>query len=159
MRSVDLAYGAGGVEMTTIAYKDGVIAYDSQISRGDVIVYDDYDKCLIRDGVRFFCAGATADFAMLIDAYFGVKPSGPVDVSAMVLDGDSLMLVAVDNETGIWKTKIRRDRPYAIGSGMSYAFAAMDMGADAERAVEVAVKRDTGTGGTIRVFRIQEASA
>lgn len=140
--------------MTTIAYKDGVIAYDSQISRGDVIVYDDYDKCLIRDGVRFFCAGATADFPALIDAYFGVRPAGPVEVSAMVLDGDSLMLVAVDDKTGIWKTQIMRDQPYAIGSGMSFAFAAMDMGASAVRAVEAAAKRDTGTGGTIRAFRI-----
>ncbi|MCV4287882.1 proteasome subunit beta [Pseudomonas capsici] len=140
--------------MTTIAYKDGVIAYDSQISRGDVIVYDDYDKCLIRDGVRFFCAGATADFPVLVDAYFGGRQVGPVDVTALVLDGDILMLVAVDNDTGLWKTPIMRDRPYAIGSGMSFAFAAMDMGASADRAVEAAAKRDTGTGGTIRVFRI-----
>lgn len=142
--------------MTTIAYKDGVIAYDSQISRGDVIVYDDYDKCLVRDGVRFFCSGATPDFPALVDAYFGAKPAGPIDVTAMVLDGDSLMLVAVDNETGLWKSPIMRDRPYAIGSGTPFAFAAMDMGASAEKAVEMAARRDTSTGGKVRTMRIDQ---
>ncbi len=32
--------------MTTIAYKDGVIAYDSQVTRGDVITYDDTKNAL-----------------------------------------------------------------------------------------------------------------
>lgn len=142
--------------MTTIAYKDGVIAYDSQVTRADVIVYDDYDKCLVRDGVRFFCSGATPDFSVLVDVYFGAKPTGPVDVTAMVLDGEDLMLVAIDNDTGLWKSPIMRDRPYAIGSGTPFAFAAMDMGASAEKAVELAAKRDTGTGGKIRTLRIDQ---
>ncbi|MNI98876.1 hypothetical protein D3C73_1578140 [compost metagenome] len=49
-----------------------------------------------------------------------------------------------------------RDRPYAIGSGTPYAFAAMDMGASAEKAVEMAARRDTSTGGTIRTLRIDQ---
>ncbi|MOA55862.1 hypothetical protein D3C78_1797360 [compost metagenome] len=46
------------------------------------------------------------------------------------------------------------DQPYAIGSGLAYALGAMDMGADAERAVQAAAKRDTATGGRIRTLRI-----
>jgi len=145
--------------MTTIAYKDGVIAYDSQITRGDVIVYDDYEKCLERNGVKFFCSGSTPDFERMIDVYFGAKPEGSINVTAFVLDGGRLMLSAVDSDTGLWKSPIMRDRPYAIGSGEPYAFAAMDMGATAYQAVEMAAKRDTSTGGTIRTVIIDEGMA
>lgn len=136
--------------MTTIAYKDGVIAYDSQITRGDVITYDDYEKCIEQAGVKFFCCGTVSDYQRLVDAYFGAKPDGNIDATALVLDGDSLMMVAVDDATGLWKSPVMRDRPYAIGSGTPYAFAAMDMGASAEKAVEMAARRDTSTGGRIR---------
>ena len=142
--------------MTTIAYKDGVIAYDSQVTRGDVITYDDYEKCLERNGVKFFCSGAVSDYQKLVDVYFGAKPEGSIDVSAIVLDGESLMLVAVDSDTGLWKSPIMLDRPYAIGSGTPYAFAAMDMGATAYQAVEMAARRDTSTGGMIRTVAIGE---
>lgn len=138
--------------MTTIAYKDGVIAYDSQITRGDVITYDDYEKCIDQAGVKFFCCGTVSDYQRLVDAYFGAKPDGNIDATALVLDGDSLMMVAVDDATGLWKSPVMRDRPYAIGSGTPYAFAAMDMGASAEKAVEMAARRDTSTGGKIRKF-------
>jgi len=142
--------------MTTIAYKDGVIAYDSQVTRGDVITYNDYEKCLERGGVKFFCSGAVSDYQKLVDVYFGAKPDGHIDVSAIVLDGESLMLVAVDSDTGLWKSPIMRDRPYAIGSGTPYAFAAMDMGATAYQSVEMAAMRDTSTGGTIRTVLLAE---
>lgn len=140
--------------MTTIAYKDGVIAYDSQITRGDVITYDDYDKCIEQAGVKFFCCGAVPDYHRLVDVYFGAKPDGNIDATAIVLDGESLMMVAVDDTTGLWKSPIKPDRPYAIGSGTPYAFTAMDMGASAEKAVEMAARRDTSTGGKVRTLRI-----
>jgi len=138
--------------MTTIAYKDGVIAYDSQVPRGDVMTNDDYEKCLEREGVKFFCSGAVSDYQKLVDVCFGAKPDGNIDVSAIVVDGENLMLVAVDSDTGLWKSPIMPDRPYAIGSGTPYAFAAMDMGATAYQAVEMAAKRDTCTGGKIRTL-------
>ncbi|WP_323615384.1 proteasome subunit beta [Pseudomonas putida] len=142
--------------MTTIAYKDGVIAYDSQITRGDVITYDDYEKCIEQGGVKFFCSGAAPDFQRLVDAYFGAKPDGNIDATALVLDGESLMMIAVDDATGLWKSPLLRDRPYAIGSGTPYAFAAMGMGASAEKAVEMAARRDTSTGGRVRTMRVDQ---
>lgn len=145
--------------MTTIAYKDGVIAYDSQITRGDVITYDDYEKCIEQGGVKFFCSGAVPDFQRLVDAYFGAKQDGNIDATALVLDGESLMMVAVDDATGLWKSPVLLDRPYAIGSGTPYAYAAMDMGASAEKAVEMAARRDTGTGGRVRTMRVYQHGA
>lgn len=140
--------------MTTIAYKDGVIAYDSQVTRGDVITDDDYEKCIEQKGVKFFCTGAVSDHQRLVDVYFGAKPEGNIDATALVTDGETLMHIAVDDDTGLWKSPIRLDRVYAIGSGTPYAFAAMDMGGTAYQAVEAAKKRDTSTGGKIRTLTI-----
>lgn len=99
--------------MTTIAYKDGVIAYDSRVTRGDLITDDDCDKCIERDGVKFFMSGALCDYDALVGAYFGTAPSGKVDASAIVVDAGKLMMVAVDDDTGLWKSPIKPDRPYA----------------------------------------------
>lgn len=143
--------------MTTIAYKDGVIAYDSQVTRGDIITDDAYEKCIEQKGVKFFCAGPVSDYQRLVDVYFGAKPEGKIDASALVADGESLMHVAVDDTTGLWKTPILHSRIYAIGSGSPFAFAAMDMGASAYKAIEMAAKRDTNTGGTIRTAIIDPA--
>lgn len=57
--------------MTTIAYKDGVIAYDSRVTRSGTIVSDNAPKCQVVDGVSFFLSGAVCDEKALIAAYFG----------------------------------------------------------------------------------------
>lgn len=140
--------------MTTIAYKDGVIAYDSQVTRGEIITYDDYDKRIDQKGVTFVFTGAVSDFDALVAAYFGAKPEGVIDATAMVVNNGKVWIFAVDNETGPWHFPLSMDQPYAIGSGLAYALAAMDMGADPERAVQAAAKRDTATGGRIRTLKV-----
>lgn len=45
---------------------------------------------------------------------------------------------------------------YAIGSGWQLALGAMEMGATAEQAVEVAIRHDEGCGGQIDVIRCYE---
>lgn len=140
--------------MTTIAYKDGVIAYDSQITRGNVILYDDFDKCIVRDGRMFVCSGATADFDALISAYSGSKPTEKIDAIALVIDGDRVNHFAVCETDGPWRAEVLLSHPYAIGSGQEYALAAMDAGLSAYDAVRIAAKRDTSTGGKIRTIRL-----
>ena len=49
------------------------------------------------------------------------------------------------------------DIPYGIGSGGDYALAAVLAGADARRAVEIASRLNTNTGGEIQVVNIAEA--
>lgn len=142
--------------MTTIAYKDGVIAYDGRITRGTQITYDDYDKCIERDGVSFVCSGAVADFEGLVGAYFGSDAPNCAATAFVVADG-MVWHVAVDGSTGFWKAPLVMDQPYAIGSGSDHALTAMDMGATAYQAVELASKRDTSTGGTIRTLVIASA--
>lgn len=145
--------------MTTIAYKDGVIAYDSRQTRGDRIVSDDCSKCQIVDGVSFFLSGAVCDEKALIAAYFGTPSPVPVECSGYVVDGGKLMLVGHDDKTGIWRQELDPANPDAIGSGHAYAIAAMDMGASAEDAVRAAMKRDIYTGGKVRNFKVGAPSA
>ncbi|GGU79148.1 proteasome subunit beta [Pseudomonas laurentiana] len=141
--------------MTTIAYKDGVIAYDSRQTRSGSIVSDDCQKLTVVDGVSFFLSGAVCDEKALIAAYFGTPSAAPVECSGYAVDGGKLLMVGYDDKTGIWKQELDPANPDAIGSGSAYALAAMDMGASAEGAVRAAMKRDIYTGGTIRTMTIK----
>lgn len=144
--------------MTTIAYKDGVIAYDSRICNGSAIQHDDFEKCQERDGVRFVLTGYVCDYSKLVGAWFSEPVVGIVECSALVFDGKSLCYAAYNAEHGLCKTPIWLDRPYVLGSGSDHAMTAMDMGSTAAEAVEMAKKRDASTGGQVRtlVIRVEE---
>jgi hypothetical protein len=43
----------------------------------------------------------------------------------------------------------------AIGTGTDHAITAMDCGLSAREAVKMAMKRDTGTGGRIRTYKVK----
>ncbi|MEG0969314.1 MAG: proteasome subunit beta [Pseudomonas sp.] len=140
--------------MTTIAYKDGVIAYDSRQTRSGAIVSDNAPKCQVVEGVSFFLSGAVCDEKALIAAYFGTPSQAPVECSGYAVDGGKLLMVGCDDKTGIWKQELDPANPDAIGSGSAYALAAMDMGSSAEDAVRAAMKRDIYTGGKVRSVRV-----
>lgn len=141
--------------MTTIAYKDGVIAYDSRITLGTIIETDTYEKLVEREGVKFVLTGATADFSRLIECFFGAKHRN-VDCSAIAFDGQAIWCLGHNNRDGFWKTPLSHSSVYAMGSGMPHALTAMDMGATAAEAIEMAKKRDTCTGGTVRTVVIRK---
>lgn len=145
--------------MTTIAYKAGVIAYDSRATRGTTITDDDCEKLETVKGVHFLCTGCTCDFDALIAAYFGAASSVPVEASGYAVDGDTLWLIGHDDKTGFWKGRLRADACDAIGSGSAFALAAMDMGATAAEAVEMAKRRDTSTGGQVRTLSVPVGGA
>ncbi|WP_397448144.1 proteasome subunit beta [Pseudomonas sp. NA-150] len=145
--------------MTTIAYKDGVIAYDSRVTRGTIIDYDDYEKCIEVKGVKFILTGSSADFPALVDAYFG-GPIAPVslEAEALTIDAGQIYFVGHNKVEGAWKSLVLPDRAYAIGSGTCHALTAMDMGATAAEAVEMAKKRDSSTGGQVRTLVVRVAA-
>ncbi len=145
--------------MTTIAYKDGVIAYDSRQTRGGAIVSDDCLKCEIVNGVSFFLSGCVCDERALIAAIFGTPSKTPVECSGYVIDDGKLMLIGHDDKTGLWRQPLDLSNADAIGSGSAYALAAMDMGASAEEAVHAAMKRDIYTGGKVRTTQVPGSAA
>jgi 20S proteasome alpha/beta subunit len=143
--------------MTTIAYKDGVIAYDSRITLGAIISHDDYEKLIETKGVKFILTGATGDFSRLIEAYFGASHKN-LDASGLAFDGETIWCIGHNNYGGFWKIPVSPRSIYAMGSGMPHALTAMDMGASAGEAVEMAKKRDTGTGGQVRLLVLDAGS-
>ena len=71
--------------MTTIAYKDGVIAYDSRATRGDYILTDNADKKRETEENFYFMSGSVDEFKTFIDLYERNKqPTHKLDVCVFV---------------------------------------------------------------------------
>lgn len=143
--------------MTTIAYKDGIIACDGRATSGYEITEDNFDKMVEVDGVYFFLSGTICDFDNFIDCYLtGAKPTKGNETAAFVYDDKKLYKAAICTYNGFWKRKLNLKNNYSIGSGDAYALSAMDCGKTAKEAVEHAMKRDTMTGGTIKEYKLSE---
>lgn len=143
--------------MTTIAYKDGVIAYDSRVTMDNLIIDDESEKHDLVDGVHFFYCGATSDNGHLINAYINncTHTETRIDGNALVVDSEGLFYIGVNHENQLWKAPIRLGSHFAIGSGADFAFAFMDSGMSAVEAVKMTARRDSATGGVIRSFDIK----
>lgn len=98
-------------------------------------------------------AGSVQEGLMFVDWYRAGRPKdgkpklSAADFEALVLTGGGLLvcyfskLVPVEVSNAFW----------AIGSGAKLAMGAMAMGADPEKAVEVASAYDDGTDGAVTV--------
>lgn len=141
--------------MTTIAYKDGIIAYDSRLTQGSRIASDTCEK-MHKKGKDFLVwAGAHSESAQVLEALIVDKyPDGLNLGAGIAMIGGKLYAVGL-NEDDLWKCDIKSfSGGVACGSGSGYAIGAMDMGADAISAVKIASKRDSGTGGKIRIYKV-----
>lgn len=145
--------------MTTIAYKDGIVAYDSRTSAGSVITNDNADKHYERNGVHFFMCGTLADYEAFFAAFEGAKPEIDPDVNCLALIDGKAFICGYEAGKGVWRSPIDMAQSYAIGSGSEFAWGAMDCGASAYQAIEIAAKRDAGTGGKIRVYQVSAEGA
>lgn len=140
--------------MTTVAYRDGVLAADSLCSSEGMVVGSAakaaaYGPLLV--GVAGTLGIAQRFMDWLQTGATGQPPAmdGPYDGSAtaMVILPDGL--IATFDRYGVDRMKA----PFhAIGSGWRLALGAMAAGATAEEAVRIAATMDCYTGGAIRVI-------
>lgn len=149
--------------MTTIAYKDGVIAWDSRVTAENFIVDDEYDKHIVIADIHFFCSGATEFVDDFCNAYAARSPTvKDMDVSAIVLESNGkLFKAAIEERQGqfrIWRAPIPLGRMSALGSGHDFVLAFMDTGLTAEEAVHRVMKFDAATGGKVHTFQIPVAA-
>ena len=150
--------------MTTIAYKDGVIAWDSRVTAHNLIVDDDYDKHIVIADIHFFVAGATEFSEDFCNAYAARSPTvKDMEVSAIVVEANGKLFKSSVEESGgqfrIWRSPYRQGcPPFALGSGRDFAIAFMDMGLTAEEAVQRVMKFDAETGGRVHTFQILVAA-
>lgn len=150
--------------MTTIAYRDGVLAADSKAYGGRYCASPGEKVKLhrITDGR---CAGWIVGIstnnvggdAMILD---WINRGAPLPTTSDTKP-DQFIVLAVDpggslhlaNDNYAFSGPIKADR-YAVGSGADFALGAMAMGATAEQAIEVASSLDPHTGGTVTALRI-----
>ncbi|WP_374387103.1 hypothetical protein [Brevundimonas sp.] len=140
--------------MTTIAYRDGVLAADTLATWGDS--RDGRISKIVKRGPILACAGgAVAGGQRFLDwVRTGMQGDPPESTTG---DGEWYgYIITPDDQFCLWGPRgweRCRGETLTLGSGSEYAKGAMSMGADAVRAVEVAILHDTKSGGPIEVLR------
>lgn len=144
--------------MTTIAYKDGVLAADSLATWGDN--RDGYvTKIRRRGNVLAAVSGSIAHGQAFLDWFvLGMKgdppPMGGSD------DGNAHgFLITPDDWLCMWGPRgweRSRGPTMTAGSGGEFAKGAMSAGCSAPDAVAIAIQHDTKSGGPITVLRREE---
>lgn len=153
--------------MTTIAYKNGVIAADSCVSlqteaggsrkfKCEKLYRKTIGKGRSKRQVIIALAGESFPGLMFLDWYgSGKEPptqliDGQADFTALVLTNEGLF----EADAYCRPDKII-DQFYAVGSGAKAALGAMHAGASAKRAVEIACLIDPYTAPPIVTMRLK----
>lgn len=144
--------------MTTIAYRSGVLAFDSQVTSSST-VYGTVIKGKKTKRFLLAAAGSCED----CDAWLDWMTDTGGDLKAKKdygLDKDCEMEgIAVDRKGNVsfYESKCYPftvdGRYHALGSGSAFAMGAMAFGATAKQAVQVSTQLDPYTGGTIRTLK------
>lgn len=144
--------------MTTIAYRDGVLASDSRATIKERV---DTDRCKkifrLRNNSYISIAGDYLNGMRLMERLKQLIKTRKKDqqlylpnerfkgVSAILVDEEAAWIF----DGCLWEN-LKVYPYYAIGTGGPYALAAMDAGATAEEAVRVGIKRDVYSGGRVQ---------
>lgn len=144
--------------MTTIAYKDGVLAGDQRVTEGSSVMPGSQRKVWkLRSGWLVGGCGTLADLMRFRDwvKEFSIGDPRPLKVSTsfsgIMITPEGLVYIYEDANV----IEVPSDAKfYAIGSGHQAALGALYMGATAKQAVEIACKVDTGSGGDVHVVKL-----
>lgn len=146
--------------MTTVAFKDGVLACDSRMTRGARIESDDFKKSVWAGGCLYVFTGEPHRLHHLIEDHQAKDYNSPrkpaPNLDALVWDGKLLKHIGYDEDTGyFFEVPLDWCTCFALGSGAQYAYGAMDAGMSAAAAVRMARKRDIYTGGKVRQIKLK----
>lgn len=141
--------------MTTIAYRDGVLAADTRMTINGCM--DGSQVKIVRRGPVMAAASGTAAMCQRFRDWFtgGMVGDPPAAQHEQVSDWSYWGLIFHGDTILCWQGPgwVRVVAPYfATGSGAEYATGAMAHGATAEEAVRAAMAHDTSTGGEVMVF-------
>jgi hypothetical protein len=142
--------------MTTIAYRSGTLAADSQIAYSN---YLNGQRPKITQCGRFHVALAGKAWLRRPLEEWLAAGADEANVPVELMENQAEFSCLIVDDDGVMLTFDRGyllpvDAPYAaIGSGMFFAMGAMAHGASAEEAVAAAMAHDKNTGGPITVVR------
>lgn len=142
--------------MTTVAWDGKNLVADTQGAHGNL-------KFKIVKAMKFstetmgeLMVGGSGDGAD-IHAFIGWVKSGMALKDFPAMPRDSITMLVINKygaqrfEASPWPLPVL-EKFTAIGSGSDFAIGAMVMGADAEKALEIAKKYDLNTGGELTVL-------
>lgn len=136
--------------MTTIAYRDGILAADRQLTGGSVADCETTKVARNAAGDLAGFAGPAAYIYRFLDWFQGgEKHDAPLPDKE---EGGEGVIVRADGSIEVYdrngKSRIVA-KTYAFGSGLQVAYGAMLHGASAAEAVVAASKYDIYTGATV----------
>lgn len=140
--------------MTTIAYRDGILAADTRSCMGDWVGRENVQKLhRLKDGK---VAGITGD---LVKGFHFIKwLQGSIVQRPDLGDSTRVIVLNHDKSLTIYESVGEYDSSpdfAAWGSGMPPALAALYCGKTAAEAVEIAARIDPWTGGDLVVMRCE----
>jgi len=141
--------------MTTCAWDGKKLSADTRSVTGDVIDQSACQKIFQRKGVFCAAAGDLAE-AISVVKYLLNKKGEPPDFE----EGSFEIMLVSETRSEFYGGTLKpvpMEAPSAIGSGGSYAIAAMLCGKSAPNAVRIAAKMDSNTGVDfgVRTFRVR----
>lgn len=144
--------------MTTIVYshKERKIAVDSRESAGSFIYSDNAVKMDVNKHGHWFVSGSVVDVDVIIEGIGKPKRGrfpkieGVKDFAGIVCDSDGEIFEFYSSEENLMIMKMNDSG--AVGSGLDYATAAIDLGKSCGDAIRYAMTRDNATGGKVLVF-------
>lgn len=138
--------------MTTIAYKDGVLAADSLATFGSA-TFKETKITRLPDGTVVAIAGEGSAGNRFLEWLMGEGEEMPEqqDFAALRVTADGVLVY-----TGEYTTAALTTDPVAIGSGGNFAIAGMHLGMTAAEAVQLATEIDPNSGGPVCVAEYEE---
>lgn len=141
--------------MTTIAYKDGKLAFDSKVTAGGthtgfMTKGKKTSKFLIAgcgscEDLQAFIDWMDAGGVVADKKLFGLADR-EVDMAALVVNKKNMVF---HYEGRLYPYEVNSEY-HAMGSGADFALGAMASGSSAQQAVRIASKLDTSTGGVVK---------
>ena len=141
--------------MTTIAYRDGMLAADTVVTENGYRV-GSVQKIGQIGEVLFGVCGVMAHMVEFRDWIRRGLVGTPPSVMAVADDGGSTAMIVYRDHILCWdrdRWDMMRAPFYAMGTGAKAALGAMAAGATAEEAVAAAILCDTASGGPITILR------
>jgi len=137
--------------MTTIVYKDGIMAADTLVQTNGISGHSKKIKKV--NNTLFGIAGEISVFDDVIKWWFDTKTleSFPsyikgFETSVLIVPPNRKISIVVCDKPVILNFT---EKIWAIGSGDHLAFGALAMGASAKEAVKVSIKYDSYSGGKV----------
>jgi ATP-dependent protease HslVU (ClpYQ) peptidase subunit len=142
--------------VTTIAYKAGVLAGDSQATDNQLWQSQKIFKVDTSAGVLLVGIAGEIHSALVFIEWLKNDKSRKPDLSNEDFDA---IVIATTGRVTIWNQSLVAWRPvgkfFALGSGAPAAMAAMHAGKGALEAVKIACKVDPYTRGPVRSLRLK----